>query len=90
MYQPRQLAPVLQQALSGFPAILITGPRQSGKTTFLKHEAGEQVDYVSFDDPLEREFALVDPTGFLGRLTSRLFWTRFSMCRTAVATQNAH
>ncbi|MGB4585152.1 MAG: ATP-binding protein [Rhodoferax sp.] len=67
MYQPRQLAPVLQQALLGFPAVLITGPRQSGKTTFLKHEAPAQVHYVSFDDPFEREFASVDPAGFLGR-----------------------
>jgi uncharacterized protein len=71
MYQQRQLAPALHQALAGFPAVLITGPRQSGKTTFLKHEAGSQVDYISFDDPLERDFAAVDPAGFLGRFTSR-------------------
>ena len=67
MYRQRQLAAALSQALAGFPAILVTGPRQSGKTTFLRHEAGEQVDYVSFDDPLERDFATVDPAGFLGR-----------------------
>lgn len=71
MYQQRQLAPTLQQAIAGFPAVLITGPRQSGKTTFLKHEAGEHVDYISFDDPLERDYATVDPTGFLGRFASR-------------------
>lgn len=71
MYQPRQLSPILQQALAGFPAVLITGPRQSGKTTFLKHEAGAQVNYVSFDDPQEREFASVDPSGFLGRFVNQ-------------------
>lgn len=71
MYQQRQLAPTLQQALAGFPAVLITGPRQSGKTTFLTHEAGAQVDYISFDDPLERDYAAVDPVGFLGRFASR-------------------
>ncbi len=71
MYQQRQLAPALRQAISGFPAILLTGPRQSGKTTFLRHEAGELADYSSFDDPLERDFALVDPTGFPGRFTDR-------------------
>lgn len=71
MYRQRQLAPALQKALAGFPAVLITGPRQSGKTTFLRHEAGEQVDYVSFDDPLERDFAAVDPAGFLGRFPDR-------------------
>ena len=71
MYRQRQLAAALSQALVGFPAILVTGPRQSGKTTFLRHEAGEQVDYVSFDDPLERDFATVDPAGFLGRFARR-------------------
>lgn len=71
MYQQRQLAPALHQALAGFPAILLTGPRQSGKTTFLRHEAGDRVDYISFDDPLERDFAAVDPAGFLGRFTER-------------------
>lgn len=71
MYQQRQLTPVWRQAIANFPAVLITGPRQSGKTTFLKHEAGADVDYVSFDDPLERDFANVDPTGFLDRFASR-------------------
>ena len=71
MYQQRRLAPTFRKALAGFPAILLTGPRQSGKTTFLRHEAGEQVDYVSFDDPLERDFATVDPAGFLGRFSDR-------------------
>lgn len=71
MYWQRQLAPVLQQTLAGFPAVLVTQPRQSGKTTFLRHEAGEQVDYISFDDPLERDFAAVDPAGFLARFADR-------------------
>jgi predicted AAA+ superfamily ATPase len=71
MYQQRALAPILHRALLGFPAILLTGPRQSGKTTFLRHEAGEQSEYVSFDDPLERDFAAVDPAGFLDRFVDR-------------------
>ncbi len=71
MYRQRQLSSALREALAGFPAILLTGPRQSGKTTFLRHEAGEDVDYISFDDPLERDFAAVDPAGFLGRFTDR-------------------
>lgn len=71
MYRQRQLATALRQALAGFPAVLVTGPRQSGKTTFLRHEAGEHADYVSFDDPLERDFATVDPVGFLVRFAKR-------------------
>ena len=39
MYLRRQLLPALQTALSQFPAVLVTGPRQPGKTTFLREEA---------------------------------------------------
>ena len=45
----------------------MTGPRQSGKTTFLRHELGAGTAYVSLDDPLERSFAREDPNGFLDR-----------------------
>ncbi len=71
MYRQRDLTSALRRALAGFPAVLVTGPRQSGKTTFLRHEAGARADYVSFDDPLERDFATVDPAGFLARFADR-------------------
>jgi len=67
MYIRRLLSSTLNEALRLFPAILVTGPRQAGKTTFLVHEYGKKSDYVSFDDPLERNFALSDPNGFLDR-----------------------
>jgi predicted AAA+ superfamily ATPase len=71
MYRQRQLASILGKALLAFPAVLVTGPRQSGKTTFLRHETGADVAYVSFDDSLERDFADVDPAGFLARFANR-------------------
>ncbi|MGB5734503.1 MAG: ATP-binding protein [Thiohalocapsa sp.] len=71
MYLNRTLSQALGQALDAFPAVLLTGPRQSGKTTFLQHELGERYNYVSFDDPLEREFARTDPNGFLRRFDER-------------------
>ncbi len=67
MYVPRLLLPTLEEALNSFPAVLVTGPRQAGKTTFLVKEYGEKNAYVSFDDPLERNFAIHDPNGFLDR-----------------------
>lgn len=67
MYIQRILAKILTDALRHFSAVLVTGPRQAGKTTFLLHEAGKEADYISFDDPLERDFALSDPNGFLDR-----------------------
>ncbi len=67
MYIRRLLADVLSDAVRHFPAVLVTGPRQAGKTTFLLNEMKEKADYVSFDDPMERGFAITDPNGFLNR-----------------------
>ena len=64
MYLERQLAKPLARALAGFPAVLVTGPRQAGKTTFVKHEL-PQATYVSLDDPVASAFAREDPRGFL-------------------------
>jgi len=38
MYIPRFFSPTVEEALKQFPAVLITGPRQAGKTTFLLQE----------------------------------------------------
>ena len=71
MYIPRLLSSTFAKARQMFPAVLVTGPRQAGKTTLLLHEMGEKADYVSFDDPLERSFAISDPNGFLDRFQKR-------------------
>lgn len=67
MYIPRLLAQTLSEALGQFPAVLVTGPRQSGKTTFLLEEFGRGARYVRLDDPLERTLAAADPNAFLDR-----------------------
>lgn len=71
MYVCRHLSDTLRKAMEQFPAVLVTGPRQAGKTTLLQHEMGNDFDYVSFDDPVERSFALADPNGFLDRFGGR-------------------
>ncbi len=45
--------------------MLVTGPRQSGKTTLLRTQFGETHAYVSLEAPHVRERALADPVGFL-------------------------
>lgn len=64
-YIPRALEPALRQAARQFPAIVLTGPRQSGKTTLLKHIFGKSAGYVSLEPPDVRAAAAADPRGFL-------------------------
>ena len=45
--------------------MVLTGPRQSGKTTLLKHVFGENSGYVSLEPPDVRSAAAADPRGFL-------------------------
>jgi len=64
MYLHRKLEHPLKEALKQFPAVLVTGPRQAGKSTLLQH-ALKGVNYVTFDDILARNLAETDPTLFL-------------------------
>ena len=67
MYLSRQLEGFIRTASKQFPAILLTGARQVGKTTLLRHLADEGRTYVNLDDPLVLELARQDPGLFLQR-----------------------
>jgi len=60
----RTIAKHLVQAIETFPAVLVTGPRQVGKSTLLQLVA-EHYEYVSFDNPLLLQQAKEDPELFL-------------------------
>jgi predicted AAA+ superfamily ATPase len=64
-YLPRGLEPVLQRAAREFPAVVLTGARQTGKTTLLKHLFGERYRYVSLETPDVLAAVRADPRGFL-------------------------
>ncbi len=64
-YIRRTIEPVLQRAAAEFPAVVLTGPRQSGKTTLLLHLFGGTHRYVSLEPPDVRAAASADPRAFL-------------------------
>lgn len=64
-YIPRTLEPVLRQAAREFPAVVLTGSRQAGKTTLLTRLFGRRARYVSLETPDVRAAAAADPRGFL-------------------------
>ena len=69
MYLPRTLESLLNKASAQFPVILVTGARQVGKTTLLRHANDAKRTYVSLDDPLVLTLAREDPALFMQRYT---------------------
>jgi predicted AAA+ superfamily ATPase len=63
--KPRILAKVILKAVKSFPAIVVTGPRQSGKTTLLKWLFSRTHRFVTLEDPDVRIRAKEDPLHFL-------------------------
>lgn len=66
----RKLHDKLKQMAKSFPILGVLGPRQSGKTTLVRH-CFHDYDYVSLEDLDNRQFAMEDPRGFLSMHTQR-------------------
>ena len=65
-YITRNLEKVVSKVTKEYPVVLVTGPRQVGKTTMLqKLMEGTDRGYVSLDDLQERNIAKTDPELFL-------------------------
>ena len=60
----RNIEQKLFKFLKQYPVIMLTGPRQSGKTTLCKIALPDK-PYVSLENPDSRGYALSDPKGFL-------------------------
>ena len=70
---PRFVEPRLAEALEDSPAVLIHGPRQSGKTTLARRFGqGRGYAYVNLDDDTLRDAAEADPVGFAADLPERV------------------
>ena len=72
MYVPRTMETFFQKAASQFPVMLVTGARQVGKTTFLRHMSDTGRTYVTLDDPSVLALARGDPALFLQRFPAPL------------------
>ena len=60
----RDIEPRLKMLAKQFPAIVLTGPRQSGKSTLCK-KVFANLPYATLESPDVRAFSLEDPRGFL-------------------------
>ncbi len=67
MYIPRTLQNCLLRVSQQFPALLLSGPRQVGKTTLLKRICSPERTYVTLDDPIILSLAKTDPALFFQR-----------------------
>lgn len=67
MYIERTLETFINTAASQFPVLLVTGARQVGKTTILRHLSEAARAYVTLDDPLVLNLAKTEPALFLQR-----------------------
>jgi len=64
MYIERTLSKAISDATETFPVVLVTGPRQVGKTTVLEQKKENMRVYVTLDDPQVRALVKNDPPLF--------------------------
>lgn len=67
----REIVNRIKQYGIKYPVIAVTGPRQSGKTTLLK-SAFPDYEYISLENPDNRNFAETDPNGFFRRYSRKI------------------
>lgn len=78
MLYPRYAMPQVEAALADTPAVVIVGPRQSGKSTLAEQIAADRgAHMVSLDDAGPRAAARADPTGFIEERELPLFVDEF-------------
>lgn len=72
MFIQRAITDTIRKSLNAFPVVLVTGPRQVGKTTVLKENLKDTYKYVSLDDLEYRNLAKTDPKLFLSTFSAPL------------------
>lgn len=67
----REIKIEMDNYLNKYPIVVVTGPRQSGKTTFLREEYADYT-YVNLENPDTRRFAVQDSNGFLAQYNNKV------------------
>ena len=67
MFYDRIIEKYIRSVSDTFPVMILTGPRQVGKTTLLTRIAEPRRSYVGLDNPTNRALAKSDPELFLQR-----------------------
>lgn len=71
-YYPRDIEKVLKKAAAQFRGVVLTGARQTGKSTLLRHLFAKTHRYVSLDNPRDLKLAQEDPELFFEEYKSPL------------------
>ena len=79
-YIRRQLEKQVLQAVKGFPAVVLTGPRRAGKTLLLRR-LFPKASYFLLEDPDVVARLRADPQGFLDAVPTPQSSTRCRTCR---------
>ena len=69
---PRWQKKTINQMMSERRVLMLSGPRQTGKTTLARELASDETEYRTLDDGTLREAAENDPQGFIKRRTKTL------------------
>ena len=71
-YYPRWQKATIQKLMSERRVLLLSGPRQCGKTTLARELESNETEYRTLDDSTLREAAEIDPQGFIKRNTKTM------------------
>lgn len=71
MYIHRTITDKLSRLMKDFPAVVVSGARQVGKSTLLRHVFGQNADYVLLENVIDVDNVRKDPELFLRQHTQR-------------------
>jgi len=73
-YIERYIEKEIKRYLKQFSAVILTGPRQSGKSTLLKNKFVPDYEYITLEDPSIRDSFLSDPKLFFEKLGKKIIF----------------